>query len=107
MIEPVKKDLHNVMADKLTAADATFKDSINRLVNSQVCDNKNYHTQEKHARQKSHGPVLIQKVLNYATFQLSCVLKSCYNSVVLCFKIMVHYSCPIFYIMVCFSCPVF
>jgi hypothetical protein len=36
MIDPVKKDLHNVMAEQLTAADATFKDSINRLVNSQV-----------------------------------------------------------------------
>lgn len=36
MIDPVKKDLHTVMAEKLTAADSTFTESIKRLVNSQV-----------------------------------------------------------------------
>ena len=36
LVDPVKKDLHNLMAEKLTAADSTFKDSVNKLVNSQV-----------------------------------------------------------------------
>lgn len=36
MLEPVLKDLHQVMGEKLTAADKTFRDQLNRLVNSQV-----------------------------------------------------------------------
>jgi len=36
LVEPVKADLHNVMAEKLTAADRTMKESLNKLVSSQV-----------------------------------------------------------------------
>ena len=34
--EPIKKDLHQVMAEKLTAADITFKENVKKLVNSSV-----------------------------------------------------------------------
>ena len=81
MIEPVKKDLHNVMADKLTAADATFKDSINRLVNSQVCDNKTITHRKKHSKSD-----IIR------SFPHQQIFKLCYVSGVPCFKIMVSFS---------------
>lgn len=36
LLEPIKKDLHRVMAEKLTAADITFQESVGKLVSSQA-----------------------------------------------------------------------
>ncbi|XP_067929847.1 enhancer of mRNA-decapping protein 4-like isoform X4 [Watersipora subatra] len=44
LIDPVKRDLHSVMAEKLTAADKTFKETLNKLFNSQAMIDKIGHS---------------------------------------------------------------
>ena len=90
MIEPAKKDLHNVMADKLTAADATFKDSINRLVNSQVCDNKTITHGKKHSKSDIIQSCPHRQNFKLCYFLIVLYLKSWFVSVVMCFKTMLR-----------------